>query len=361
MFATARLAQRGSRTVLRLLAGQFLLLFLLLQGTSATPQPSASSILDSGTGSLNLQSLQAELRRIISALMAHPSPDQIAALETKLPPYWAVQTAERKYEVPTEPLRSLLEDAPKNPSQQAQRIAQAQEWVEELAAEVDGYASGETQPPDVRAKLTQILAAREFRTSYQQSAWEQFKQRVWTWLLRQLAALVRRMGSHPIASRALFWLILLGGVAGMALLLFRAWTRRAHFNELIAAGRPAVSQSWQQWIRAARVAADGGAFRDAIHSLYWAAIVQLEDSRVIARERSRTPRERLRQLPSPAQLSIDPANATEARIAQASRLQNALQVLTARLESTWYAGQPATRQDYVESLQLVEELGCRWQ
>jgi len=297
-----------------------------------------------------LQSFEAELRRIQDALANPNEPDQIAGLEASLPPYWTVDTPERKYEVSTERLRSLLEDARNDSAHRAQRIGQAQEWVGELVAEVKGYAAGGERRPDARPKLERILAAREFATVYRQSAWERFKQRAWAWIWRMLTTLARRVGGHPIAARALFWLLLLGAVAAVALLLFRAWIRRAHFDELKAPAAPDVAQAWQEWIRAARLAADRGNFRDAVHSIYWAGIVHLESARIIPCERTRTPRERLRQLPSP-----------QTGIGEATKRRDALQALTARLERTWYAGLPATQQDFVESLRLVEELGCQWQ
>jgi len=134
----------------------------------------------------------------------------------------------------------------------------------------------------------------------------------------------------------------------VAMLVFRAWQRRARMEELKAPVAPRVTQTWQEWMRAASVAADGSRFRDAVHSLYWAGIVCLEDTGVIPRERWRTPRERMRRLASD-------------RVHDIAKQRDALRALTARLERIWYAGAPATQQDFVESLGWVEELGCRRQ
>ena len=221
-----------------------------------------------------------------------------------------------------------------------------------MEAEVDGYAAnGEPGQMNARAKLEQILAAREFGTVYKESAWDRLKDRVWAWIFGKLAGLARRMGEYPTASRVLLWLLLLGAVACIGLLVFRAWARRAGYDGLKAPAMPAVTQSWQEWIRAARLAAERADFREAVHALYWAAIVHLEDSRVLPRERSRTPRERLRRL----------LRSTQSSTGEDGKLPVLLQTLTARLERTWYAGQPATQQDFLESLQLAEELGCRLQ
>jgi hypothetical protein len=300
--------------------------------------------------SLDLQSFPTELRRIQDTLQRTPSqPDQIAALEKSLPLGWEVETPERKYEISAEPLHSLLNDARNEPSQRNQRVTQAQEWIAELASQVNAYAADGQATPDARARLERILNSPEFGSVYRESAWERFKQRVAAWIWQKAGEWLQRMSGHPIAARAMAWLILLLAVAGVALLLFRAWTRRARFEELKAPAAPAL-QSWQEWIHTAQLAADRGAYRDAVHALYWAGIVYLENSRILLREPSRTPRERLRHLRFPPQPGDDDV-----------KRRDLLQALTSGLERVWYAGAPATRQDFLETSRLVQELGCRWQ
>jgi Domain of unknown function (DUF4129) len=304
-----------------------------------------------GAPPLDLQSFQTELARIQQTLQAKPSqPDQIAALEKNLPTSWQIETPERTYDISAEPLHSLLDAARNAPVQRSQRLSQAQEWLAELASEVNAYAAtGQASPPDARAKLEKILSSPGFGTVYRQTAWDRFKQRVASWIWQKVGELLRRMSGHPIAARAMAWLILLLAVAGVALLLFRAWTRHAKFAELKAPPAPII-QSWQEWIHLAELAADRSAYRDAVHALYWAGIVYLENARILLREPSRTPRERLRQLRSPAQPTAEDV-----------KRRDLLQALTSGLERVWYAGTPATRQDFLESSRLVQELGCRWQ
>jgi hypothetical protein len=296
---------------------------------------------------MTLASFQSELRRIQNALEANPKDaGEIGAIERSVPPHWDVETPEHTYEVPSDPLRASLDRAVKDPSRQAAHIQEAAQWTRELAAEANGYAANNDQHPDAQAKLQRILATREFDTEYKESGWDRLQRRFWAWIGRILASVTERMSRYPIAARGLFWLLLIGAVACVAMLVFRAWLRRARLEELKAPVSPMVTQTWQEWMRAAKLAADGGSFRDAVHSLYWAGIVCLEDSRVIPRERWRTPRERVRRLASD-------------RVHQAATQRDALQALTARLERIWYAGTPATQQDFLESLGLVEELGCR--
>lgn len=300
---------------------------------------------------LDLQSFESDLARIQRALQSNPSqPDQIAALEETVPSSWQIETPERTYDISAKPLHSLLNAARNAPVQSRQRLSQAQEWLAELAFEVNAYAAaGESTPGDARAKLGKILSSPEFGRVYRQTAWERFKQRVASWIWQRVRELLRRMGGHPIAARMMAWVILLLAVTGVALLLFRAGTRGATFAELRAPPAPAI-QSWQEWIHIAQLAADRGMYRDAVHALYWAAITHLENAHILRHEPSRTPRERLRQLRSSAQPT-----------AEYVKQSDLLQALTSRLERVWYAGTPATQHDFLESSRLVQELGCRWQ
>lgn len=298
---------------------------------------------------LPLVSFQMELRTIQSELEAGPKgAAEIAAIKDRIPARWDIELSGHSYQVPTEQLRALLDRAVQNPSRQATLLQEAAEWTQELAAETNGYKTSGEQQPDARVMLKAILAAREFNMGYTQSGWDRLQQRFWAWIRTMLINLAERMSRYPIAAQGLFWLFLIGAVAGVALLVFRSWRRHARTGELKAPAPPGGTQTWQEWIRTARIAADDGSFRDAVHALYWAGTVYLEDSAIIPRERWQTPRERLRKLASSR--NGDPAKQREA-----------LQALTGRLERVWYAGEPATRQDFLESLGLIETLGCRWQ
>lgn len=281
------------------------------------------------------------------------SRQSIVSLESSLPVEWIVDTPERKYYVSTAQLRALLDEAVKDPAQRLERIAEARERVDELASEFSSYDSAASpRDPGARAALGRILARSEFRTDYTPSAWERLQQRARIWAWQTITRLLRRLGGYPLAARMFFWILLLGAAATLALLLFRSWIRQARTAELSAPAVSVATQTWQEWIRAARSAADRANFREAIHALYWAGIVRLENSRVIPCEPSRTPRERLRHLN--AVVGAVPASGDEAM------LRDRLRALTSNLERTWYADGPATRQDFLDSLHVVEELGCKW-
>ena len=111
----------------------------------------------------------------------------------------------------------------------------------------------------------------------------------------------------------------------------------------------AAHRSWQEWIRAARLAADGGNFREAVHSSYWAGVTYIEDLGVVAPDRSRTPREYLRLI----------EESSGYLPSERAKRRDSLAALTSRLERIWYGLRPARVEDFQDCMHQVEELGCR--
>jgi hypothetical protein len=148
----------------------------------------------------------------------------------------------------------------------------------------------------------------------------------------------------------LFWLIVVAVVVWLALVLFRYWTRRTVLDELQAPDSVAYVRTWQEWIQAAREGATRGDFREAVHSTYWAGISYLEDSELVRKDRTRTPREYMRLVSNSTQL-----------VATGRKTREALSTLTVVLEQVWYGRRPANHQDFAQALQSVEALGCQLQ
>jgi hypothetical protein len=99
--------------------------------------------------------------------------------------------------------------------------------------------------------------------------------------------------------------------------------------------------TWQTWVVAAREAADRGDRRAAIRCAYWAAVVRLQDLRLLPQDLTRTPREYLGLIP------------------RHDDTQPSLAALTSALERFWYAGRAANADDFRESVNHLEALGCR--
>jgi hypothetical protein len=148
----------------------------------------------------------------------------------------------------------------------------------------------------------------------------------------------------------LFWLIIIAVVVWLAVALFRYWTRGAALEELQAPVSVAFVRTWQEWIHAAREGATRGDFREAVHSAYWAGICYLEDSEVIRKDRTRTPREYMRLVSNSTQL-----------VPSGRKTREALSALTLVLEQVWYGRRPASNQDFRNAMQSVEALGCQLQ
>ncbi|HEY4742171.1 MAG TPA: DUF4129 domain-containing protein [Candidatus Acidoferrales bacterium] len=316
------------------------------QTNPPAPGPYESSPFDPPAFAAELNQLKTSLK----PLHAQGSREDLAAFRTRLPVKWRVDTPDRSYEISSEPLRSILLDAERNPSARASHIEEAESWLGNLANQVQNYSSHISSPNLMaRKELDEILRRREFSAIRPPNAWDRLKQRISDWLLRLIENLLHQIGRHPLGAKFLFWFLLAAAVAWIALMLFRYWGTRARMEEMQNIEHVAAHRSWQEWIRAARLAADAGNFREAVHSTYWAGITYLEDLGVVEPDRTRTPREYLRlveesvgDLPS-----------------QRAQRRESLAVLTTRLERIWYGLRPARVEDFQDCMHQVEELGCR--
>lgn len=321
----------------------------LAQGPQGTPPAAAQS------GAYDATSFAAELRRLGAAIeKSRDEPKDIEAIQKALPPSWKIDAAEAHYEFSSEPLRELLECNNCDSAARKSRFAEAKSWTEAIAYQVKGYiAPDDLGAPDPHATLAQILKRREFAAVRPPSQWDLLRERINAWIMRMLNRLFENIGRHPLGAKLLFWLILFGAVAWLAMMLVRFWLGRARLDELRSVGEVAFARSWQEWIRAAREAAARGDFREAVHSVYWAGIAHLEDDGTISRDRTRTPREHL-------QLVAEAVAATAAA-PQISHQRDSLAALTSLFERVWYGRGHADARDFETSMQQAQGLGCNLQ
>lgn len=329
----------------------FIALAICMISRPAHSQAPADASSLSQTASNDIPSLALQLRSLESNIReSRETPVRLNALRTKLPAAWRVHISEGSYEISPEPLRTLLASAASDPNNRTNRADDAAAWVADLRKQLEGYeARMSAESHASRSKLDEILHRHEFSAVRPPNAWDLLRQRINGWLLRLLKGILDRIVRHPMGVRALFWIVVLGVTAWLALMLFRFWNVRARRDEMQAIESVAAHRSWQEWIRAAREAAARGDFREAVHSAYWAGIVHLEDSGVIESDRTRTPREYLRAVAdSSSDLATPPA-----------KLRDSLAALTSRLERVWYGLRPASAEDFQECMHRVQELGCR--
>jgi hypothetical protein len=319
-----------------LLAG----LLLTIPGVS-TLASAQSELSDSPTPSpLTVSALTEELGRLSASLRENSAPQKMGDLARTLPTQWTVSTTERSYAISTRYLREQL-------SSGSQENASA--WVRNLRSQLASYSSTASGGiSNARAELDQILGGPEFAAVRPPSAWDLFRQRVSAWFARLLARLFRAMERYPIGGKILFWFLVVGCVGVIATWAFRFMISRDRLESLPSARIAAPSRTWQEWIRIAREAAGRADFRDAIHSAYWAGITRLKDEGSLPRDHSKTPREYLGVLTEPA------ANDRTPR----PNYRQPLSVLTLQLERIWYGNRRAGADDFRDTLQQLEALGC---
>jgi hypothetical protein len=314
-----------------------------LRATESAPQTSASPAYDS-------DSFVKELGRLKTGLgSAQKSTETLRAYRESLPQAWAVDSGGRHYDVPTDLLVSRLDKAEKEPELRRQQIEQARDYLDALAAET---VSLSVQPPQstvsARTKLNAILARSEYKHARQRSWWEILRDRISEILQDALDRIFRRVGGQSSLGYALLWI----GVCAAAILIgywiFHRWFRAAKGVEMALQSAAVPLRSWQEWLYAARESAGRGDHRMAIHCAYWAGITRLQDLGALAPDRAKTPREYLRAL-AKAKLVMPETLATR---------QQALSLLTSRLEKIWYGYQIATEADFRDSLTQLETLGC---
>jgi hypothetical protein len=324
---------------------RLLLAILLLcgpwRGAASADSPPTAPASALGVPAYNVADFAAELQRLSKELGNHPSAQKSKALREALPGSWTVTTPEHAYTIPTSSLREQLA---------AGKTDGARLWVEHLAAGTTAYSA--SAPPALdkaNTELEKILAEAQFGSVRPPSAWELFRERIAAWVERQLTRLFRGMSRYPIGGQILFWAIVIGAVSLIGFAVVRFLTGRDRMQSLNRGEAIAAARSWREWLRIAREEANRGDFRGAVHSGYWAGRVRLEEAGILARDRTKTPREYLRMGLAPA-----PA-ATSLRMEYLEPLTG----LTRRLETVWYANRGANAEDFQNTLRELEALGCR--
>jgi len=221
-----------------------------------------------------------------------------------------------------------------------EQLAQRLKWDLQQAQALS-QPSEAPSPQVSRAQLASILSGREFRFVRPPSWWDLMWARVWRWLGRQIEKLTRRLHLKPAVSNVFSWILLSLAFLLLALLLWRNLRRAARGLTSLGLQPPAsTAWGWRQWADAAREAAAGQRYREAVHYCYWAAVFRLEQMGVWRLDPARTPREYLRLLP------------------RGSQHREAMASLTRSFEMVWYGYRPVTPAQAQSALQEMENLGC---
>jgi hypothetical protein len=195
------------------------------------------------------------------------------------------------------------------------------------------------QVPEARARINQILSRAEFRHAAPDSAMQQIVAAIILWLNTLIGGAAEHMPDSRWLLPLLEWGIL--ALAGAALLIW-AWRSSQQQRLAIASHHSADATLWQKesddWAGRAQIEAANHQWREAVHCLYWSAIVLLEGRSAWRQNRARTPREYLTLLEagSPRQISLG--------------------ALTRIFERIWYGIRPAAESDYERARALLDEL-----
>lgn len=315
----------------------------LQTAAQAVPEPPGAAPLDPA-------GFVREMRRLDPALgEAARKPEEVRSLLAQLPASWQVQTANQQYRISSEPLRTLLAEAQLNAPARQAKLREAQTWAAEMARQAEAYSAERPSTKNPRALAEEILRRPGFTPIRPTSQLDLLRQRINRWVIGMIERFLTSMDRHPIGGEILFWAVIAAVVLFLAVTLFRYWGRHSPVDGLPKQGAIVVTRTWQEWIRSARRAAERGDFREAVHSAYWAAIIYLEIAGIVSPDRARTPREYLRLLESSGTLDAGPGK----------RRRETLAALTARLERVWYGFRPAGAEDFRDSLQQLEDMGCR--
>lgn len=188
----------------------------------------------------------------------------------------------------------------------------------------------------------QILAREEFQQA-EPSWWDRKKAQMRGWLARMFLSVDRITSSAPWLGHLMEWILFTAAAVALLIWVLRTVQRQ---RLRMALGGEATHEAtpWaretEDWRRIAEEQAARGAWREAIHALYWSAIVHLERRRAWRHNPARTPREYVRLLRAG---SPEQAN---------------LRALTAALERSWYGARETKAEEYESAHASFQQLAA---
>src|SRR5262249_1870441 len=145
--------------------------------------------------------------------------------------------------------------------------------------EIAKDSATEDQPSDelqeARGLTRDVLAKPEFQGGDEPTWWERQKAKILSWLQRIFEGLYRMGSAAPWVGTLLEWL-LFTAAAGMLLFFLLRNLNRQRLRVALGDGA-AKATAWDReatdWAKLAETCAAEHAWREAVHCLYWAAIV----------------------------------------------------------------------------------------
>ncbi len=216
--------------------------------------------------------------------------------------------------------------------------------LSEIAGELDAAEGGQPEQKDfarAKSEAVSVLARPEFqRKSPPVTWWDRLVAGFWAWVAKVLGGIARAGEAAPWLEPVVIWTLCISAAAGLLFFVLRNLQRQKLRVSLAGAAmaRTAWDREATDWAKQAEEFAADAEWREAVHCLYWAAIVSLEARRAWRHNPTRTPREYLRLLkPGSAQ-------------------QRGLRGLTRIFERVWYGLREGRAEEYAEARALYEAL-----
>ncbi len=226
--------------------------------------------------------------------------------------------------------------------ERAMLVREAEGQLAELAQESGAAAgAGEKQQfSRARKKANAVLARGEFQLGAGPTWWDRLKARALGWLGRFFTGVAAVGIAAPWLGRLMEWVFFVGAAVGLLFFLLRNAARqrlRVSLGDAALRGT-AWDREADDWAERAEQHAAAGEWREAVHCLYWAAIVLLETRRAWRHNPTRTPREYVRLL--------KPGSVQE----------QGLRRLTQIFERVWYGLREANAEEYGEARSMYQGL-----
>lgn len=289
---------------------------------------------------LSLLAYQEELRGLEQRLGETYSESTLKDIASCLPEEWKVETGSAQFQVRTWAIKQDIQNiiTEKDEEERSEEISDLQSSLRSMREQASSY--NEQSYVAEREQLSEILAKPEYRHVTGPGWQERLEDWIKALLYRLLGRVIGQIPGMLTFLRLVAWGLVLLGLALLMRYLFH-WLKQSGAGPVIPDQLAISARHWTDWRGQAEQAAKAGDWRGAIHFAYWAAISYLEQQGHWAPDRARTPREYLRLIP------------------QDGERRDILLKLTRKFEYVWYAQNAANQNDYLQSLQELEALGCR--
>jgi hypothetical protein len=312
--------------------GTTLLVMVGLTGFAAGDQTSISF----AEYKSRLQQYSAEIEEVT----AHPG--HATDFERDAPALLQVQTSVGDFTVSLEFLHKGLEKyVTVTGAAKPDILAQLATRIRAMRDEADAFEGAHAGDPAARARLNQILSAKEFGRVRGPTEIELLKERFNAWLQKQLNKLFPKAPDLDQLGQIFVWIMIAVATSILAVWLYRQSRERILDRSREILPFVPSSRSWRSWLAEAHQKAALGEWRDAIHLGFWAAVSRLEGDGVWRPDKARTPREYLNSIPA------------------VSETKTPFAAVTKTFEAAWYAGRPTSADDFERFVLEIEKLGCR--